>query len=402
MGPYIDFISSKEPNDGKIQPGSFNNVHKSYPHPYTVVFSYRNNETTTDDEIDYHGMVPNSISPQWGACVNFPKSSSSDQSELICLGGMICYNGFKRNAGHHYSTYQFNRDDAFQCDNMDDAPHNMVISPKVDGTFSWDTWNGEWETSLSSDDLFEMRLPIGLLGHTALVINVNGTDSIHIFGGMFSKLRSVFNSIFNFIQIYKNIEFKTRKSSFYGYKFSRDGNGDEKRVDRYLHDAVADFTLVFDHTNGWSKGPEMNSRRFGHSTFFYNADKKPMVYHVGGGQSEGQAMNGIERWRVPDDPEKCQVIYNTDKYGPGGQYGSSAYKYNPDHLVEAYKWDGDAVFQSRLFFKDNEDLVAQLKQENSELDSASVVFSQTDPDTQVKIQTYKIYGPNIIWHSGNI
>ena len=87
------------------------------------------------------------------------------------------------------------------------------------------------------------------------------------------------------------------KSSFYGYKFSRVGDGTEKRADRYLHDAVADFTLVYDHTNGWTKGPELNSRRFGHSTFFYEADKQPMIYHVGGGQSEGQAMNGIERWR---------------------------------------------------------------------------------------------------------
>ena len=194
-------ILFQEPNDGRIQPGSFNNVHKSYPHPYTVVFSYdvdKNDKTV--DEIEYRGMVPNSISPQWGACVHFKKTSSSVQSELICLGGMICYNGFKRNAGHHYSTYKYGRDDAFQCDNMDDAPHNMVISPKLTtDKFSWDgddKWNGEWETSISSDDLFKMRLPIGLLGHTALVVPVDGTPSIHIFGGMFSKLSSVLNSIF--------------------------------------------------------------------------------------------------------------------------------------------------------------------------------------------------------------
>ena len=198
-------ISLKEQNDGRIQPGSFNNVHKSYPHPYTVVFSYDTSldeNGITDDVVEYRGMVPNSISPQWGACVNFKKTESSDQSELICLGGMICYNGFKRNAGHHYSTYKYGRDDAFQCDNMDDAPHNMVISPKIDtDEFSWDTWNGEWETSISSDNLFKMRLPIGLLGHTALVVPVDGSDSIHIFGGMFSKLRSVFNSIFCIILI---------------------------------------------------------------------------------------------------------------------------------------------------------------------------------------------------------
>ena len=72
----------------------------------------------------------------------------------------------------------------------------------------------------------------------------------------------------------------------------------EDRIDRYVHDAVADFTLVYDHSNGWTKGPELNSRRFGHTSFIYDADKKPMVYHVGGGQQEGQAMNGIERWKI--------------------------------------------------------------------------------------------------------
>ena len=90
---------------------------------------------------------------------------------------------------------------------------------------------------------------------------------------------------------------KLFKSSFYGYKFSREGLN-EDRIDRYVHDAVADFTLVYDHTNGWTKGPELNSRRFGHTSFIYDADKKPMVYHVGGGQQEGQAMNGIERWKI--------------------------------------------------------------------------------------------------------
>ena len=55
-------------------------------------------------------------------------------------------------------------------------------------------------------------------------------------------------------------------------------------------------------------------------------------------------------------------------------------------MVEPYKWDGDAVFQSRLFFKANDDLVAQLKAENSELDS-DADFSQTDPTKQVKIKT---------------
>ena len=172
--------------------------------------------------------------------------------------------------------------------------------------------------------------------------------------------------------------------------------------------------MVYDHTNGWTKGPELNSRRFGHTSFIYDADKKTMIYHVGGGQSEGQAMNGIERWKIGTffygDQNKnflllnwrflnfflilkyknhkagdnCDIIYNIDEYGPDGQYGSDPYKNNPQ-LNKPYKWDGDAVFQSRLFFKDNQNLVAQLKTENTELDSDDVDFSQTDPNNQVKI-----------------
>lgn len=60
---------------------------------------------------------------------------------------------------------------------MDDAPHNTAISPK-NGTET------EWETSLSSAHLRKYALPIGLLGHSAIVIN----DEIHVFGGMWGKL----------------------------------------------------------------------------------------------------------------------------------------------------------------------------------------------------------------------
>ena len=82
--------------------------------------------------------------------------------------------------------------------------------------------------------------------------------------------------------------------------------------------------------------------------------------------------------------DNCDIIYNIDEYGPDGQYGSDPYKNDPQ-LNEPYKWDGDAVFQSRLFFKDNKNLVAQLKRENGELNSNDIDFSQTDPNTQVKI-----------------
>ena len=168
------------------------------------------------------------------------------------------------------------------------------------------------------------------------------------------------------------VDLKTRSSSFYGYKFSRQGyNPNEMRIDRYIHDAVADFTLVFDHLKGWTKGPELNSRRFGHSSFIYIADSQPMVYHVGGGQSEGQAMNGIERWQQANGD--CDVTYGVDKYGPDGQYGTSAYKYGSNDIMnKPYKWDGDAVFQSRLFFKDNDAVVAQLKSENTDLNTPDV------------------------------
>ena len=94
---------------------------------------------------------------------------------------------------------------------------------------------------------------------------------------------------------------------------------------------------------------------------------------------------------IAENSNACKIKYNTDNYGPAGQYGSNAYKYGAEHLVEPYKWDGDAVFQSRLFFKDNEDLVKQLKAENSELDSDENDFSQTDPTKQVKIITTCIF-----------
>ena len=132
-------------------------------------------------------MLPNSLSPQWGACVVYTFNGGLKE-RLLCFGGMLCHTVFKRNAGLHHSTYSSRRDDAFMCDNLDDAPHNIVISPKFNGAdeTSLDTWDGSWESSIDSEneELFPMRLPIGLLGHSALVIN----GKIHIFGGMFSKL----------------------------------------------------------------------------------------------------------------------------------------------------------------------------------------------------------------------
>ena len=263
----------------------FNRVYKSYPHPYSLAFTYSEaNDTDLDGTYQYKGMLPNSVSPQWGACVaaNF----TDHGKKLVCLGGMMCYNSFKRNAGLHHSTYSSRRGDALLCDNMDDAPHNVAISPRNYNYGSHNDWNGEWDTSVISNCngapsssfeciLFDLQLPIGLLGHTALVIN----GKIRVFGGMYSKL-----------------------SSFKGYKFSRSNRDGGNVIDRYLHDSVAQFTLVYDVANagsGWERGKHMMHRRFGHTSVYYNQ----YVYHIGGGQSVDDSCNGAERWNMIDDDQ---------------------------------------------------------------------------------------------------
>ena len=101
---------------------------------------------------------------------------------------------------------------------LDDEPRNIVITPKFNGASvtSLDTWDGEWESSIDSDndEIFAMRLPIGLLGHSTLVIN----GKIHIFGGMFSKL-----------------------STLSGYHFSRVDGTDKTIQSRYYHDDVSNM-----------------------------------------------------------------------------------------------------------------------------------------------------------------
>ena len=98
-----------------------------------------------------------------------------------------------------------------------------------------------------------MRLPIGLLGHSALVIN----GKIHIFGGMFSKL-----------------------SSFSGYHFSRLDNADKKIQSRYYHDDVSNMVLIYQEAQStWSRGHTLKQRRFGHSSILYAQG----LYHIGGG-----------------------------------------------------------------------------------------------------------------------
>ena len=118
---FFDVNGESQSNPGK------NEIYKSYPHPYSLAFTY--NAGT----VDYKGMLPNSLSPQWGACVIHSVASTE---RLLCFGGMICHTVFKRNAGMHHSTYSSRRDDSFMCDNLDDSPHNIVISPKFDGANS--------------------------------------------------------------------------------------------------------------------------------------------------------------------------------------------------------------------------------------------------------------------------
>ena len=70
----------------------YNDVEKTFPHPYTVTFTFNGSD------YKYRGLVPNSLSPQWGACVVY-------DDRLLCLGGMICYHHSRKNAAfsHRHS-----------------------------------------------------------------------------------------------------------------------------------------------------------------------------------------------------------------------------------------------------------------------------------------------------------
>ena len=236
---------------------------------------------------------------------------------------MLCYTVFKRNAGLHHSTYSSRRDDAFMCDNLDDAPHNIVISPKFNGASKSDLalWDGSWESSIDSvnDQLFPMRLPIGLLGHSALVIN----GKIHIFGGMFSKL-----------------------SSFSGYHFSRVDENNKLIQSRYFHDDVSSLVLVYQEPKStWSRGQTMKQPRFGHTSILYARG----LYHIGGGLNykSSAVNNGAERWDYSyssDSPTVDDVEFEP---------------FDGPLTEEPFKWVGDAVLQSRLIFHHKSDSAKQ-------------------------------------------
>ena len=303
---FFEGVSGKDWG-GSVENDRNSEIYKSYPHPYSLAFTYN------AGSVDYRGMLPNSLSPQWGACVVHTFETGAER--LLCFGGMLCHTVFKRNAGLHHSTYSSRRDDAFMCDNLDDAPHNIVISPKFDGADKSDLalWDGSWESSIDSenDELFPMRLPIGLLGHSALVIN----GKIHIFGGMFSKL-----------------------SSFSGYHFSRVDESNNIIQSRYYHDDVSDMVLIYQEAQStWSRGHTMKQRRFGHSSILYARG----LYHIGGGLNykSSAVNNGAERW---DYSYGAAPVVQDDQ--------SAMTPFEGSLTEEAFKWVGDAVLQSRLMF----------------------------------------------------
>ena len=204
---------------------------------------------------------------------------------LICLGGMICYHHSRKNAAFSNSRARSGayHDDSLLCDNLDDAPHNTAISPTGS--------NYEWETSLTSPNLKKFALPIGLLGHSAVVIkSASGSEQIHVFGGMWGKL-----SNFKGYGFYKQKQVNAERThaerrydllernkymQTWGNKYASREAG-KRRVGSDLkpnyvwspsqtsyaltHEAVGQLSLVFNGAQ-WTRGQRMKSRRFGHAT----------------------------------------------------------------------------------------------------------------------------------------
>ena len=71
------------------------------------------------------------------------------------------------------SVYSARRGDALMCDNMDDAPHNVAISP-ADYT-AIDTWTGGWDTSVTADcgDDPSLGCPLNLVKFLIRFFSVN-------------------------------------------------------------------------------------------------------------------------------------------------------------------------------------------------------------------------------------
>jgi len=295
----------------------YNDVEKTYPHPYTVSFTYDKNGAYA-----YRGMVPNSISPQWGACVAY-------EGRLICLGGMICYHHSRKNAAFSLNARTMLGDpdfhsDSLLCDNLDDAPHNMAISPKEGGTSPY-----EWETSISSPDLKKFRLPIGLLGHSAITIKNKGEEEIHVFGGMWGKLSNYRDFGFHHLKQSQasDTQSKYNYDALKNWEYHQTWNNAKAtpeprdRISRIkfkpneiwspqdvsyaiTHQAVAKFSLVF-RKGEWHRGPKMLSRRFGHTTMHLSGK----MFHIGGMQPTGrktfepESHVMVEEWKKSVDLE---------------------------------------------------------------------------------------------------
>jgi len=351
----------------------FNDVEKTYPHPYTVSFTY-------EGTYKYRGMVPNSISPQWGACITY-------NNRLVCLGGMICYHHSRKNAAFSYNrgldAETGRHDDSMLCDNLDDSPHNMAISPK-DGS------DYEWETSLSNpDDLSKFQMPIGLLGHSAIVIKKGDKEQIHVFGGMWGKMSNYkqftkfyeekskkakltqsqrrYSVLYNkeYLQTWDNsIASQTPEVRRSSMKFKPNQIWSPADVSYAItHNAVAKLSLIYEEGTGWTRGPQMNTRRFGHTSIYYAG----RVYHIGGHYADG-VSNAMESWKV-NEASASRRKRSSKTWDEGIPYNPKPFLYdgwshtNYDHdptLQNYFFRNGQDYTKDSVIFKDQDgNLISQ-------------------------------------------
>ena len=179
----------------------------------------------------------------------------------------------------------------------------MIAFPKYNGEDGAEN-KYKWSTSLGDDSLKKMSMPIGLLGHSAIVIKKeDGTELIHVFGGMWGKLSNYqnfrsfyeekgkkalatqkaryYNKLYvkNFLQTWDNAKASNvpseRRSAL---KFQPNHVWAPNDVSYAItHNAVGRLSLIFDGEK-WNRGPRMHNRRFGHTTIMYGDS----IYHIGG------------------------------------------------------------------------------------------------------------------------
>ena len=138
-------------------------------------------------------------------------------------------------------------------------------------------------------------------------------------------------------------------SSFRGYQFSRVDINNEKTSSRYFHDDVTDMVLIYnDQDQMWNRGKSLVRRRFGHTSMLYARG----LYHIGGGCNNDLLNNGAERWEYSYEKDdngnlvNSQPINDVSAYSPVG---------NTEEFETPFKWVGDKVLQSRLFYYNRDD-----------------------------------------------